>query len=178
MEEKENPQGQLDTIYDKLETGDISITDALKQSNILTGKIATEQTVDMFNQQTREALFEKDVQAAEKQWHKDYPDYQEFVESGQAQEYMARNPMIIDEPIAYFQWKADKRVETGKSESKTKEPAGAGKKFLNQDEIEGEQMRTVLSMKDKRPARKESFASEEEKVFSLPQPKQKKKLPK
>ncbi len=152
---------KLNEIYQKLEDGDISVTEALKQSNALTAQITQQQTLDAAGQHTRELLLDKDAEAAEAQWHKDYPDYQEFVESGQAQDYMKKNPILIDETIAYFQWKSDQRFEEGRAEAEriakgadladtvVKEPGvspqrkPSRQKPLSGDELLNEQMSTL-----------------------------------
>lgn len=154
-------EAKLNTIYDQLENGDISVTEALKQSNALTAEMTRQETLNMAGQRTQELLLDKDAEAAEKQWHKDYPDYQEFVESGQAQEYMKKNPILVDETIAYFQFKADQRFEEGKAEAEriakgadladtvVKEPGVSPQrkptrqKPLSNDELVNEQMNTL-----------------------------------
>ena len=158
-------EAKLSEIYDKLESGDISVTEALKQSNTLTAAIARQQTLDEAGKHTRDLLLDKDAEVAEKQWHKDYPDYQEFVESGQAQEYMKKNPILIDETIAYFQFKADQRFEEGKAEAEriakgadpadtvVKEPGApvqrkpVRQKPLSDDELVTEQMNTLKKIR-------------------------------
>jgi len=167
MEEKESPQEKLNEVYEKLTDGDISIASALKQSNALNSEIIKRDSVDMVSRQTQQVFTHMDTITAQEQWHKDYPDYQEFVESGQAKDYMAKNPILIDETIAYFQYKADQGFEEGKAGNKggtgTKKPTGddADKKYLSRDEIESVQMETVLSMRDRRPTRQEPITLKE-----------------
>jgi len=158
--EKKTPQDELDTIYNRLEDGNISVGEAIRDSTKLTSEIAKTQVLDEAGRRTQEIFTNRDVQAAETQWHKDYPDYNEFVESGQAKDYMKKNPMLIDETIAFFQHKADQEGETIKTETEITEPkapagADADEKYLDQDEIQVEQMKTILNMRDKRPRRQE-----------------------
>ena len=150
-------QDQLQEVYQKLEDGVIPVTEAIKQSSILTAKIATEGAVDAAGKRTRDIFINKDVQAAHSKFHEDNPDYTEVVESGKLQPYIDKNPLLVDNTIAYFQYKADQRGFKGeeKDKSKTVEESEKGKKFLSGDALEAEQMRTVLNMRDRRPTRQE-----------------------
>ena len=161
--EKENQQNELNEIYVKLEAGDLSVTDAIKQSNALTSEMIKTGAVNLANQQTREVLITRDISTARNKFHETYPDYSEVVESGKLQPYIDKSPMFIDETVAYFQYKADQKFEEGKVETKAetiKEP-GAGKKPLTESELEAEQMRTVLNMRDRRPTRQEPITLKE-----------------
>lgn len=61
MGEQEN---QLNEIYQQLEGGDISVTEAIQKSNALTAQIATKEAIDGANQKTREVFANRDVEAA------------------------------------------------------------------------------------------------------------------
>lgn len=108
---------KLNEIYEKVETGDISVGEALKQSNALTAEMTMATAVQQANKATQDILIDKDAESAEKEWHKTYPDYAEVVASGQLQPYIDKNPILIDETVAYFQYKADQRFEDGKAEA-------------------------------------------------------------
>lgn len=158
---------KLNEVYQKLSDGDISVGEAIRDSNRLTAQITKDETANLVNQHTQKVFQHRDVIDAETQWHKDYPDYQEFVESGKAQEYMKKNPLLVDEVIAFFQHKAEsgqRPTETTKTEpgsNVTKEPE-KDKIFLKHgNEIEQEQIKTVLSMRDKRPTRQEPITLSE-----------------
>ena len=160
--EKTDRKEQLNEIYEKLESGDISVAEGIKQANTLTAELAKAQAVDEAGKRTQEVFFNKDVQAAQEQWQKDYPDYQEFVESGKGQEYMSKNPMLIDQTIAYFQWKADQRFE---DEEEPKKPASfkgdKTEKPLTDDDLLNFQLRTIEKMKNRRPVRQEPITLRE-----------------
>ena len=108
---------EINAIYEKLEAGDISVADALKQSNALTAEMTMAKAVAESNKRTKDLLIDKDAEGAEKDWHTTYPDYAEVVASGQLQPYIDKNPILIDETVAYFQYKADQRFEDGKAEA-------------------------------------------------------------
>ena len=110
-------QTQLDDIYAKLESGDISVADAIKQSNALTAETTMAIATNAAGKRTEELLLDKDADAAEKQWHNDYPDYDEVVKSGALQPYIQKSPMLIDETVAYFQYKSDQKYEEGRSKA-------------------------------------------------------------
>lgn len=108
---------RINEIYQKLDDGDISVAEALKQSNAITAEIVRKQAVEESNKRTQDILLDKDAEAAESEWHKQHPDYNEVVASGVLQPYIDKNPILVDETIAYFQYKADQRFEDGKAEA-------------------------------------------------------------
>ncbi|HUT43152.1 MAG TPA: hypothetical protein VMW95_02355, partial [Desulfobacterales bacterium] len=107
----------LDDIYSKMESGDLSVVDGLKQSNALTAEMTMGVAITAAGKRTEELLLDKDVTTAEAQWHKDYPDYDEVVQSGALQPYIDKSPMIIDKTVAYFQWKGDQMFEQGQTKA-------------------------------------------------------------
>lgn len=119
---------QLADISARLEAGDISVAEAIKQSNALTAEMTMAQALNVANKRTQELLTDKDADAAEKQFLKDHPDYEELVASGELQPFIDANPMLVDETIAYFQYKAqkahDEGFEKGKEESERIAKAG------------------------------------------------------
>ena len=158
----------LDDIYAKMESGDLSVADALKQSNALTAEMTMGVAINAAGKRTEELLLDKDATAAEAQWHKDYPDYDEVVRSGVLQPYIDKSPMLIDETVAYFQWKAGKKFEEGKT----------GKKPLTESELKGVQTRQEplsnnellnsqmdmlrkIRMENHRPTRQEPLSDDE-----------------
>ena len=129
-------------IYAKVEAGDLSVTDAMRQSNDLTAEMTMGIAINAAGKRTEELLLDKDATAAEAQWHKDYPDYDEVVQSGALQEIISKSPMLIDETVAYFIYKGDQKFEEGqtKAEELAKNAAIA-------DSVEkgpGAQMRTPV----------------------------------
>ena len=110
-------QAKLDDIYAKMESGDLSVADALKQSNALTAEMTMGLALNAAGKRTEELLLDKDATAAEKQWHKDYPDYDEVVRSGALQDIINKSPMLIDETVAYFIYKGDQKFEEGRTKA-------------------------------------------------------------
>jgi len=143
---------KLNEIYEKLEAGDISVTEAVKQSNSLTAEMTLVKATVESNKRTQALLFDKDAETAETEWHKDYPDYKEVVASGVLQPYIDKNPILIDETIAFFQYKADQRFEDGKLEAEkiakgadiadtvVKEPGVTTKTPTRQEPLSGDKL--------------------------------------
>jgi hypothetical protein len=112
-------ESQLNEIYQKLQDGDISVPEAIKQSNELTAEITAREVLSGVNKHTEELTGEKDFKTAEKKFLDDHPDYEELVASGKLQPFIDANPMLVDETLAYFQYKAqaahDEGFEKGKA---------------------------------------------------------------
>lgn len=110
-------EAQLKEIETKLEDGDLKIPEALR----LQAKIVTEMTLasalPIMDKRTKELLAEKEVDTAETQFYKDFPDYEEVVASGVLNEIMAKHPGIVDETVAYAFYKGEQRFEDGKVEA-------------------------------------------------------------
>jgi len=154
--DKETPatdyDAKLNEIYEKLEAGDISVTEAVKQSNSLTAEMTMAKAVAVSDKRTQDLLLDKDAEAAETDWHKTYSDYNEVVASGVLQPFMDKNPILVDETVAYFQYKADQRFEEGKAEAEriakgadeadtvVKETGVANKTPTRQDPISDDKM--------------------------------------
>jgi len=156
---------KLNEIYEKLEAGDISVTEAVKQSNSLTAEMTMAKAVTESNRRTQELLIDKDAESAESEWHKTYPDYADVVASGELQPYIDKNPILIDETVAYFQFKADQRFEEGKAEAEkiakgadiadtvVKEPGGLTPRTptrqepLSEDKMLAAQMETLKKIR-------------------------------
>jgi len=161
MEKSTDHETQLSEVYEKLESGDISVLEGIKQANALTAEMTTSQAVDAAGKRTQEVFFNKDVQTAQGKFLRDHPDFNEVISSGVLQPYIDKNP-IVDKTIAYFQWKADqgfKRKEESKTlasfkEDKTEQP-------LSDDDLLNHQLRTIEKMKDSRPARRAALSEEE-----------------
>lgn len=163
--EEQSSQEKLDSIYDRLEDGSISVTEAMKQSNAITSEIAKGQARDAAGKQMQEVFNDIDVEVARNKFHETYPDYNEIVNSGVLQPYIDKNPLLVDETLAYFQYKADQRFEAGKAETKAetetiKEP-GSVKKPLTESELEAKQMRTIETMKNRKPTRTAALSEKE-----------------
>jgi len=105
--QSKNQQEQLEVIYEKLGAGDISVPEAIKRSNELTAEVTADLVLKGANQRTEELLEGKDFETAEKKFFDDHPDYEELVASGKLQPYIDKNPTLVDEMIAYYQYKID-----------------------------------------------------------------------
>ena len=110
-------EAKLNEIYDKLEAGDISVTEAVKQSNSLTAEMTMASAIAESDKRTQALLLDKDAETAESDWHTQHPDYNEVVASGVLQPYIDKNPILVDETVAYFQYKAEQSFEDGKLEA-------------------------------------------------------------
>jgi len=165
-EPKTDYEAQLGEIYSQLEAGDISVTEAIKQSNALTAEMTMAQSMTMANKRTQELLADKDAEAAERKFLEDHEDYEELVASGQLQPFIDANPLLVDETIAYFQYKAKEAFEKGKEESERIAKAGddadkvlkpsagtptartpARQKPLSETELEAKQSATIDKMR-------------------------------
>lgn len=164
-EPKTDYEAQLNEIYSKLENGDISVTEAIKQSNALTAEMTMAQSMNIANKRTQELLADKDAEAAEKKFLEDHSDYEELVASGALQPFIDANPLLVDETIAYFQYKAQENFEKGKEESEKIAKAGdiadqvlktpgtpvtrtqARQKPLTEAELEAKQNKTIDEMR-------------------------------
>lgn len=165
MEKSTDHETKLAEVYDKLESGDCTVSEAIREASALNTQIAVSQARNAIEQHTQRVFQHRDAEAARSKFHEDHPDYEEVLSSGVLQPYIDKNPLLIDETLAYFQYKADQRFQEGKTETRpgTKEPAGANadKKYLDQNEIEVEQMRTIENMQDRRPRRREPVSEDE-----------------
>lgn len=110
-------QAKLDDIYEKMESGDLAVADAIKQSNALTAEMTMGLAINAAGKRTEELLLDKDATAAEAQWHKDYPDYDEVVRSGVLAPIIQKSPILIDETVAYFIYKGDQKFEEGRTKA-------------------------------------------------------------
>ncbi len=115
--QNQDQQTQLDEIYSKLEAGDISVPEVIKQSNALTAEITAKEVLAGANKRSEEIQGERDFETAEKKFLGDHPDYEELVASGTLQPFIDANPLLVDETIAYFQYKAKEAFEKGKEGS-------------------------------------------------------------
>ncbi|RLC68833.1 MAG: hypothetical protein DRH97_01865 [Chloroflexi bacterium] len=112
-EPKTDYEAQLKEIRTKVDDGSLTIAEGMEeQGRLITEKTAAE-TVKIAEEKTKELLLDRDAQTAEKEWHKKYPDYQEFIDSGEAATYMADNPMLIDPTMAYLMDRETKAHKAG-----------------------------------------------------------------
>lgn len=110
-------QTKLQKIYDDLKEGDMSFDEALEKSNALTAEATLALATEAAGKRTQEILLDRDAEAAEAQWNKDHPDYAEVVKSGVLKPYIDKNPVLIDETVAYFMYKGDQKFEEGRTKA-------------------------------------------------------------
>jgi hypothetical protein len=153
MEKSTNHEAKLAEVYEKLESGDCTVSEAIREASALNTQIAVSQARNAVEQRTQEIFNNMHVEAANSKFHVDYPDYTEIVESGKLQPYIDRNPLLVDETLAYFQYKADQKLK-GEEKDKLK-TAEQHKKYLSRDALEEYQMNTISKIRSNRPARRE-----------------------
>ena len=162
---KTDYEAALKDIRTKVDDGTLTIAEGMEQQGRLIHEMTMATTLSAAEKKTQELLLDEKAKQAEAQWHKDFPDYQEFVASGKAQEYMDKSPMLIDETIAYFMHKEGQAFEAGKSEQEklakgtesTKkvldEPGAPAPRVptrqtpLSEDELEAQQLATIAKMR-------------------------------
>lgn len=103
---------QMAAIQKQLDEGDISVTEALKAA----AEISAQKGAQLASTKIMTAQKQEKIQAVQKDFLDQNPDYAQFVNSPDLQAYMAKNP-LHDQFSAYFAWKADQNaaaVETAK----------------------------------------------------------------
>ena len=164
-EPKTDYEAALKDIRDKVDDGTITVTEGMEQQGRLIHEMTVATTLSAAEQKTQELLMDEKAKQAEVQWHKDYPDYQEFVASGLAEEYKAKSPMLIDETIAYFMHKETEATKKGmdiqekldkgtKTTEKVLDEPGVQvprtptrQTPLSPDELEAQQLATIARMR-------------------------------
>lgn len=63
MEKEDTHETKLAEVYEKLESGDISVSDAIRDSNRLTSEMAVTQARNAAGQQTQKIFNDRDAQA-------------------------------------------------------------------------------------------------------------------
>jgi len=143
-------EAQLKEIETKLEDGDLKIPEALRLQAQIVSEMTLASALPVMDKRTKELLAEKEVDAAETQFYKDFPDYEEVVASGVLEEIMAKHPGIVDETVAYAFYKGEQRYEEGKAEAeRIAEGSDRAGKLMKESE-------TPVSTE--KPVRKESLS--------------------
>jgi len=109
-------EAQLAEIYKGLDAGDITVEDAIKQSNALTAEMATEAGVQKATEAFETTLQERDSKEIEEKFLKEHPDFKELREAGKLEPIKAESAMH-DDFSAYFALKATTAKEEGKDEA-------------------------------------------------------------
>lgn len=111
-------EGQLTAIYKQLNDGDISVEEAMQQSNALTAEAAAAKATEASSAKLEETLQNRDAEAMQKQFLKDNPDFVTLRDSG-ALEPIKQGPggEMHDDFSAYYALKAAEGVKQGKKEA-------------------------------------------------------------
>jgi len=118
---EESPAGsdyeaQLADIHKQLADGDLSVEDAMRQSNTLTAEMAAEKAVQQATEVFENTLLDRDAKGIQDDFEKAHPDYTELRDSGKLAPIKAESPMH-DDFSAYFALKATTAKEEGKAEA-------------------------------------------------------------
>lgn len=126
-------EDKMNQIYKQLDDGDISVEEALRQSNALTAEMTRANADEVASQKVQEALAQKDQEAMVNKFFEDHPDFQQLKESGALDQEKQQMPGFHDDFSAYFALKArtaaEEAYERGKKEMQGLEEgdANAGK---------------------------------------------------
>jgi hypothetical protein len=108
---KEQPatdyEAQLAGIYDAFQKGEITVEDALRQSNEYTAKMTAENVLQQSQAALTEEFQKRDVEDARGKLHQKYPDMKETMESRKEEidAIIAENPTFFDPFAAYMELK-------------------------------------------------------------------------
>lgn len=113
-------EDKMNQIYKQLDDGDISVEEALRQSNALTKQMTEANVEKAASQKVQEALEQKDQEAMVNKFFEDHPDFQQLKESGVLDQEKQSMPGFHDDFSAYFAHKArtaaDEAYKKGKEE--------------------------------------------------------------
>jgi len=110
-------ESQLADIYKQLEDGDLSIEQAMQQSNALTAEMAAEKAVAKASESFQTTLQERDAEGLQKQFLKDHSDFTTLRDSGKLEPFKQEYGGMHDDFSAYFAYKAAEAFENGKAEA-------------------------------------------------------------
>lgn len=113
-------EDKMNDIYKQLDDGDISVEDALRQSNLLTAEMTRANADEVASQKVQEALEQKDQEAMLNKFFEEHPDFEQLKESGALDQVKQQMPGFHDDFSAYFAYKAqtsaNEAYEKGKQE--------------------------------------------------------------
>ena len=110
-------ESKLAVIYKQLNDGDISVEDALQQSNALTAEATALKAVKQATQKFETTLQERDAESIQKDFLKANPDFAELRDSGKLEEIKKEAGGMHDDFSAYYAYKATEAFEKGKAEA-------------------------------------------------------------
>lgn len=139
---------QLAEIYQKMDKGELSVEEALQQSNAITAQMAEQAAFTRATEMFNRSLQERDSAEVRKRFLQQYPDFEELQQTGVFEEMKAKNP-LHDDVSAYFELKAIQAFEQGKAfKQSLEEGAKQTDKVLNKP---GSQIRDVKPKKTSDP---------------------------
>ena len=109
-------EAELADIYKQLDAGDITVEDAMKQSNSLTAEVAAQKGAEKATEGFETTLRERDSKEIEDKFLKDHPDFNELRASGKLEPIKGESAMH-DDFSAYFAFKEALAFEEGKKEA-------------------------------------------------------------
>lgn len=110
-------ESKLAGIYKQLNDGDISVEDAMQQSNALTAEATALKAVDQATQKFETTLQERDAESIQKDFLKANPDFAELRDSGKLEAIKKEAGGMHDDFSAYYAYKATEAFEKGKAEA-------------------------------------------------------------
>lgn len=114
--EGDNYETQLAGIYKQLNDGDLSVEEALQQSNALTAEMAATKAIQEATQSFENTLQDRDAKAIQDDFLKAHPDFAELRDTGKLAAIKQQSPMH-DDFSAYFAFKEAVAFEKGKEEA-------------------------------------------------------------
>jgi hypothetical protein len=108
-------QAQVDEIYRKVDNGELSVEEALRDSNALTAQLVEQMASQKTQAAINQARSESEAETIKSEFLKDHPDFYELQQSGALEEIKATSP-LHDDFSAYFALKAAQAKEEGKKE--------------------------------------------------------------
>lgn len=116
-------ESKLAEIKSQLNEGEITVEDAMQQSNILTAEVAAARAVETATKGFESTLQDRDAQAVQDKFLKANPDFAELRDTGKLDSIKAESGGMHDDFSAYYAFKASGAYEKGK-EDQAKVAAG------------------------------------------------------
>jgi len=110
-------ESKLAAIYTQLNNGDMSVEDAMQQSNALTAEATASRAVEQATQKFETTLQERDAESIQKDFLKNNPDFAELRDSGKLESIKQEAGGMHDDFSAYYAYKAAQEYERGKAEA-------------------------------------------------------------
>jgi len=139
----EDHEGKLATIYQQLNDGDISVEDAMQQSNALTAEATSKKAVEQAEKNIQTILQERDAREVQDKFLKDHPDFVQLKDSGAFESIKQEAGGMHDDFSAYFAYKAEHpEEEEGPATEALKEASEPGPP-LSVDEMEESMLKAM-----------------------------------